>query len=172
MTMHRITFYKQHQIILLKFSHDHTKEKSWICAYVYLPKTTDDLRFESLTNETFRKENIVGVDAAHYGQENLTLWEKEKSAIAQIKELIDDYERRLTLHDKKPFFVRMTKEGEATESHVKWEYTEEAFTHYFGFDINNDLYCTVLATSSLDAISKVNSFRKKLLEEKQWGNKR
>lgn len=59
----------------------------WVNAYVYLDKMVDD----TLSNETYREDNVVGVDTMHYYNIGKNLDSKFEDAKRQIKNVIEDY---------------------------------------------------------------------------------
>lgn len=61
-----------------------------VCAYVRL----DNIPESELAYETFRKNNVFGIDTAHGWNLKQTYEEKIKDAEYQISALIDSYEAR------------------------------------------------------------------------------
>lgn len=74
---------KVYYITLKEIGHDGVPGK-WICAYVDLK----GVKKNDLDNQTYHTGDTYGVDTAHTWNDNMSLEEKKKDAIRQIKELI------------------------------------------------------------------------------------
>ena len=63
----------------------------WVTAYVRL----NNLLPDEYEYETYRKDNVIGIDTMHYCNQTMTFNEKIIDAERQIKLLIEDYQSRL-----------------------------------------------------------------------------
>jgi len=80
---------KGKDVTLLQIESDDDKQK-WICAYARFDNL--DVKKNYLIEEpyvTYQEGNVLGVDTDHSFNENHTLDQKRKSAISQIKRVID-----------------------------------------------------------------------------------
>lgn len=72
-------------------------------------------------------------------------------------------------NDYKPFFLRMTKEGNCTEINVKdSSYGLEDENVDVGFDIHKNMYISVFAKDETHAIKIANEKRVQLIAENSW----
>ena len=72
-------------------------------------------------------------------------------------------------NDYKPFFLRMTKEGNCTEINVKdSSYGFEDEDVDFGFDVNKNMYISIFAKDETHAIKIANEKRVQLIAENRW----
>jgi len=72
-------------------------------------------------------------------------------------------------NDYKPFFLRMTKEGNCTEINVKdSSYGFEDEDIDFGFDVNKNMYISIFAKDETHAIKVANEKRVQLIAENRW----
>lgn len=85
----------KYKIIIKKMSvenkysiYDH-KTNDYYCMYVELPEL--EKISDTLSSETYREKNTVGIDTHHYNNFNQTLEEKYNDGIEQIKEVIEEY---------------------------------------------------------------------------------
>ena len=66
-------------------------EPSHICAYVRLTppfRSSDD---DDYSDETFREEDVFGVDTAHFSNRNQNMTQKQEDAKWQITQLIQEH---------------------------------------------------------------------------------
>ena len=85
---------KNHKVIVVKYFNEHVPLRDadeWFCMYIEIDTSIPLPTF--LHNETFKSNNIVGIDTRHMCYNYLSLNRKYDAAIHQITELIDDYER-------------------------------------------------------------------------------
>lgn len=72
-------------------------------------------------------------------------------------------------NDYKPFFLRMTKEGNCTEINVKdSSYGFEDEDIDVGFDIHKNMYISIFAKDETHAIKIANEKRVQLIAENRW----
>lgn len=72
-------------------------------------------------------------------------------------------------NDYKPFFLRMTKEGNCTEINIKdSSYGFEDEDTGMGFDINKNMYISIFAKDETHAIKIANKKRVQLIAENHW----
>ncbi len=82
---------------------------------------------------------------------------------------LNPYQHELK-NDYKPFFLRMTKEGNCTEIRIKdSSYGFEEENIYFGFDIDKDLCISIFAKDEKHAIKIANEKRVQLIASNRWG---
>jgi hypothetical protein len=86
---------------------------------------------------------------------------------------IEDYELDIYQNelkkDYKPFFLRMTKEGNCTEIKIKdSSYDLENENIHIGFDINKNMYISIFAKDEKHAIKIANEKRAQLIAENNW----
>lgn len=75
----------------MKIHKDNTTLENSYNAYVYLPYLTNEIFKESLGNETFRRENVIGVDTQHLYNTGQSKEEKKADAYRQITRIIEIY---------------------------------------------------------------------------------
>ena len=95
----KLETYKKHSIAYVEIEfvvRDVTSTQKHVCAYTHIldnEDISDTLKY-SLSNETYRNTTanacIVGIDTAHYYNEQMTHSEKLADAERQIKSLIND----------------------------------------------------------------------------------
>ena len=72
-------------------------------------------------------------------------------------------------NDYKPFFLRMTKDGNCTEIYVKdSSYGFEGEDIDFGFDVNKNMYISIFAKDEKHAIKIANEKRVQLIAKNRW----
>ena len=72
-------------------------------------------------------------------------------------------------NDYKPFFLRMTKEGNCTEINVKdSSYGFEDEDIDFGFDVNKNMYISIFAKDETHAVKIANEKRVQLIAGNRW----
>ena len=62
----------------------------WVTAYVRLDNPLPD----EYEHETYREDNMIGIDTMHYYNQTMTFNEKIIDAERQIKYLIEDYQSK------------------------------------------------------------------------------
>jgi hypothetical protein len=82
---------KYYDITLIKHSFSNDQNETWICAYVYLPIANKNVG--TLSSETYRHNNVVGIDTIHSYNFGMSFDEKEKDAIKQIVNIIKLYNK-------------------------------------------------------------------------------
>lgn len=83
---------KEYLITILRLGGRIRQEGYWYTAYVYL--NNPNLKEQDLHHCTFHVKNTYGVDTDHYYNEEMTLEEKFKDAMFQIKELIKSSQKK------------------------------------------------------------------------------
>jgi len=66
----------------------------YVNSFVYI-KGIGKFKDEQIGYPTFKKDNIIGVDTAHYYNENQTLKERAEDSLKQIKNCIKGYLKNL-----------------------------------------------------------------------------
>ena len=77
-------------VIIVKYFNESLPLKvtyGWYSMYIKIDKSVE----ESLPNETFRKNNIVGIDTNQTRHNGMSLSQRYGDALEQISELIDYY---------------------------------------------------------------------------------
>ena len=69
--------------------------------------------------------------------------------------------------DYKPFFIKMTSEGECTQVNIENNFN--SLDTCYGFDNKKQLYCSVFAKDEKHAIKIVNEKRIQILAANTWG---
>jgi hypothetical protein len=123
-----------------------------------------------VTTGDYSDYRVCGVfDKKELAQKYIKSFTKDSYTKFRIEEYpLNPYKFELT-NNYKPYFLRMTKEGNCTEIFVQdSDYNFKDGTIDLGFDINNNLYVSVFAKDRKHAIKIANEKRVQLIAANKW----